>query len=196
MRFNKMVIPKNILFSGTASKSINILDPEQEKISQMFNEIYNEVYKKEDAKIEIKIDNDPKIITAKGALKANTDNKIEELIQSYIGLSPEKEILSGLTYSKIDFTIIDQVIENLTEYFNLLDGMNTKLNFNKSFGISNASYETFKNMRMENCKDYLLREIEDRKIDVSDVNGNLEETLFFYPLKGLLNELATKVSDL
>ncbi len=192
MKDSGLALPRHILFSGTASKSINLLDSTLTKVSRLFNEIFNEVYNKDDANIEVRIDESPKIITARGALKAEEILEIENLIHTQVGTNGTK-FNSSLTYDEIGENVIQEVLENVSNFFSLVDKINTKLDFNKSFGVSSASYEVFKEIRNENIHDYLLQGLHDRKKDVNDTASSLEETLFFYPFIGLLNELAAKV---
>lgn len=195
MRFNGKEIPKTILFSGTASKSLNILDSGQERFKKLINLIFNKVYESNEASIEIKLDKSPKIITARGAIYANADFEIEDLIQTYIGQDLNNSNKEKIKYSEINNAISDKVIDNLKSYFMLMDELNTELNFNNSFGISSKAYSLFKTERENNSKDYLLKGVDNRKIDIEDVNENIDEPLFFYPLKGFLNELASKLND-
>lgn len=196
MFHNKTDIPKNILLSGTASKSINLLDSSLLKVNKLFTEIFNHVYGKEDSKLEVKIDNSPKIITAKGALKGKITNNIDDLVMTYPGLHHKYEDTIDLSYNKIDSSIIDGIINNINDFFDTIDEINVKMDFSKSFGISSSSYEVFKEIRNENLQEYLLKGLEERKKDVNDNKSKLEETLFFYPFTGLLNELGSKVADL
>lgn len=195
MHFNGKDIPKTILFSGTAAKSLNILDSGQDRFKKLLNLIFNKVYSSNDSSIEIKLDKSPKILTAKGAIYANTNYDIDELIKTYLGQALDKSSAEKVNYSAIDNNITDNVIENLNSYYELLDELNTELNFNNSFGISSKSYSLFKSERNNNSKDYLLKGIDNRKIDVVDANESIDEPLFFYPLKGFINELASKLND-
>lgn len=192
MKFKEIAVPRNILFSGTASKSINLLDSGMTKVNQLFNEIFNGVYGQTNARIEVIINESPKVITAKGALKGILDKDVDNLIQSHVGTVDGAE-RQTIRYNQIDGLIIDQVIENVHIFFKLLDDVNAKMNFNKSFGISSSAYELFKDIRGENLKDYLLIGLKERKKDVDDTSSVIEETLFFYPLVGILNEYASKV---
>lgn len=205
MKANGSPIPQNILFSGTASKSINLLDPTLTRVNVLFEEIFKEVYDMSDGQVKVTIDPSPKIITAKGALKyASTIEKNEQNKKGKMLSSEEIEKLifihpgnaeyncEKLTYGDIDNNLLSSVVENSEEFFYLLDQVNGRIDFVKSFGISPSAYDVFTQSRRENLKDFLLKGLKERK-DNQKATSEIEETLFFYSFTGILNDLASKV---
>ncbi|WP_026914893.1 hypothetical protein [Christiangramia portivictoriae] len=197
MKKKNLEVPKQILFSGTGSKSLNILDPSEMKVkvNKLFNEIFNSIYSNKDSELKAEIYPKPKIITAKGALRGSIDREIDDLMYSFPGNELSTNFNDAISYNAINEELKESILENVKSFFKLLDNLNKKTDFFKSFGVSQNSYEVFKTMRNENLKDYLLRGLSEREKDLNSHDSPIEETLFFYPFIGLLNELASKVAQ-
>ena len=67
-----------------------------------------------------------------------------------------------------------------------------RVNLSSIYGIDPNAYDLFKEMRSENLPSYLKRGLNTFH---KDKTSNIEETLFFYPLIGVLNSLAFKLSN-
>jgi hypothetical protein len=68
------------------------------------------------------------------------------------------------------------------------------LNFIDEFGISTTSLKVFNNQKSNDLEDFIMAGLDLAKKD-SDDDEALSETLFFYPLIGKLNELATEINE-
>lgn len=195
MKHKGLKLPKNVLFSGTASKTIDILDKNKKKLTLLFNKIFDHVYQTTGSNVSINTNESPKVLTAKGALKiGESEIDLEQIMYVFYGekLDAEGDQLK-LDYGSADQRLAENVVANLEEFFELIDSINSEMSFSKSFGASSSSISLFKKIRKENLIDYALTGIEERKKDVGDDSSLIDETLFFYPLVGLLNRLASEV---
>lgn len=183
--------PNKILFSGTAAKSMVILDKNLKKANKLFSEIFNKVYESNDADISIQLDESPKIITAKGALKTTFEGDIENLIHTQLGANSGKAD-DKINFDSIDSKLISEVEFNVNSFLDLVLNLNSEMNYEKSFGISGKSIETLKIVRTEDLKSFIIQGIEEAEEDAGGKMATVEQTLFFFPLIGLLNRLASE----
>ncbi len=202
--------PRNLLLSGTASKNYHLMGLDREAIRDYFQYILTAVNGGDDEQnkstrvLDVIIDDYPKEVTAKGALskKGVDDVKVAELVRVLLGngteggkmqnpLDNEKE--TNLCFGDISSNkiIIEEVVQNVEEFYKLFDQIDKKLNFKNLFGISEKSRNIFKKVRSQDLHDFTLQGIHSYKEaeDIADTES-LAESLFFYPLTGMLNRLA------
>lgn len=201
-------LPNNILFSGTAAKSISILDPSNgfENISEYFKYMFEKIIVESEDKINVALEPLPKEITCKGVLKAGLNSEIKsESVVFWIGaegddtwaqlIDKEKDIEITPKYNEIesnDEKVSRLIEESIEDFYNLLDGYINKINLNSKYGIDAEGYELFKEVRSKNIASYLKRGLDSYH---KDKNRHVEETLFFYPLIGMLNNFSFKLSE-
>lgn len=199
-------VPENILLSGTASKTIKILDSGKNypNVTNLFKFIFKKVMDKEAIQLKIALSENPKEITCKGGLKANINEDITNCPMIFwLGgndnsvwskaLNKKTDIPNTPYYQDLESEKNMSIIEDsINDFFGLLDDYFNKINFEGEFGIDNAAYNQFKEMRSINIKDFLEHGV--RAFNRSP-DKHIEETLFFYPLIGILNKLAFELSN-
>jgi len=198
--------PKNLLFSGTASKTLKIIDAKQNfpNATNLFKHIISNVTEKTVEQLKIALADNPKEITCKGALKAGIQNNINNCpILFWLGgtegsdwdkvLNNKTDIKQTPLYSAIEDDSNKSSIESsLNQFFNLLDEYIKTINLESEYGIDYAAYEVFKDTRSLNIKDYIDQGV---KAFFKSSDKHIEETLFFYPLIGILHTLALELSN-
>jgi hypothetical protein len=80
----------------------------------------------------------------------------------------------------------------VNHYFTLLDEYFKGVSLEANFGIDNAAYLKFRQMRSSNITDFLEQGL---KAFYKSPEKHIEETLFFYPLIGILNKLAFELAN-
>jgi len=202
-----VAIPKNILLSGTASKTASIIDPTDDlkNISDLFKFFFEKVYgEKIDRSIGVNLSDKPKEITCKGGLKASyNSNMVDSIpIKFWIGgvnndvygrvLDREGDVVNIPKYGDIN-DIVKRDVENAIEDFYLvIDSYLKSINVETKYALSPDTLKIFKSIRSGNTIDLLIRGI---KSYYKKDESKIEETLFFYPLIGILNQLAYELSD-
>lgn len=200
-------IPKNILLSGTASKTIKIIDSGKgfPNISNLFKYIFNHVIGSDIKQLNIALSENPKEITCKGVLKANMDTDITNCpIIFWLGgnddstwgqaLNKSKDIQNIPYYKDIETIGVKALFkDSINNFFDLLDSYFSTINMEGDFGIDNSAYLKFKEMRSVNIQDYLEQGL---KAFYKSPDKHIEESLFFYPLIGILNKLAFELSNI
>ncbi|MCD5382776.1 hypothetical protein LR002_01495 [Candidatus Gracilibacteria bacterium] len=199
-------IPKYILLSGTASKSASILDSTDDfsNLSAMFKFIFEKVNgKKSDNGISIRLSQIPKEVTCKGALKANISESIKKApVKFWIGgmqddkwgaaFDKELNIQETPKYGDVNDSSKSEIEKAIKDFYSILDEYINTIRLESKFIIEPSAYQVFKDTREKGIKDYLIRGIKAyyKKNDVY-----IEESLFFYPLIGILNKLSYALSE-
>ena len=202
--------PRYLTFSGNGSRTIKIINGGSDltDLSEFTKLIFRDVFGKElEYNIEIKLNDNPKEITCKGGLECTNYgliNNIEESIKNVlVGTidnkivfeSEEKNENNTLLYSQIkNDSIIDSVINESNNFIDKFFDWNNKINYYNKFGINPGSFDKYKTYLKEDIKSYLIDGIDEKLKETQDnINVNIEEPLFFYPLNGSLNKLAYKI---
>ncbi len=199
-------IPKYVLLSGTASKSASIVDTSEKlsNLSNMFQFIFENVYNtKATAPLKIKLSPIPKEVTCKGALKANIDDSIKESpIKFWIGgtqpnswgviLDREKDVQNTPKYGDLDDKHKSEIEETIKNYYSILDNYIQTVRIESKYIIEPGAYTIFKELRNAGIKDFLMRGI---KAYYKKDDTRIEESLFFYPLIGILNKLSYALAE-
>lgn len=199
-------IPKYVLLSGTASKSASIVDTSEDlsNLSNMFQYIFESVYQtKASDNLKIKLSSIPKEVTCKGALKANIDDSIKESpIKFWIGgtkgdswgsiLDREKDVQNTPNYGELEDIQKSEIEDSIKSYYSILDEYIQTIRIESKYIIEPEAYSIFKQVRDAGIKDFLLRGI---KAYYKKNDTKIEESLFFYPLIGMLNKLSYALAE-
>lgn len=198
-------IPKNILLSGSASKTASILDPTHRfvNLSLFFKFIFEKVFATEIPAIKIELSPIPKEITCKGALKMSFAESItQNTIKFWIGgqengawgkaIDKEKDIRDTPKYKDINQEVIRDLERTIQEFYSIFDQYVRSANLEGDFNIELQAYNVFRKMQDEDISEYLIRGI---KAFYKKEEKHIEETLFFYPLIGILNKLSFELSQ-
>lgn len=202
-------IPQNVLLSGSASKSVKILCPSNLSALSNYMKFILEKVNNSDApsNFQITLSNNPKEITCVGALNSGLDSSIVNnkiiywpggnTVKTFFGDISEKNgnAVASLTYSDImnnsDYKM--QITNSILEFFEILDSYIVQNSIENAFSISDEAYLKFKNSRNLNLLNYLEYGI---KSSNKRDGQKVEETLFFFPLIGLLNSLSFELAQM
>ena len=201
LKKENLELPQKILFSGTGSKTLAIIDSEERssnlrKISErIFEKVYEGVkFSSTDTKLEIIQERTmPKEITCKGGLYSNDElvdispndiMKIHHCIKDIETLYP-KDLAND--------SFMNEIINHVKEFNDFFVGLNAEINFNDHFGVSPDSLSIFKSKMNQELREYL----ESSKASMRYTDDEaLKETLFFYPVAGTISQLSKELSQL
>ena len=188
--------PTNILFSGMGAKSIRILDPNRTEfniIKHLFEFIFKRIYRIDHYQInKIIMPENPKTITAKGGINIDFDNakNLKPSVKVWTGTN-DKTIIDKGNLPKINAIDFSEISDSINEFYNLLDEYVDSINLRDKFNISNDAYQKFAAFRKRrNIQEDLKHAIRGQNIPE---NEKISETLFFYPLMELLNQLPNEM---
>lgn len=193
--------PEYVAFSGNGSKLLNILGVDTPVGKQMLSEYTKRMFEKvmghKYSEYEIKVVTDserPKEATSKGGLALESipsPMDIRRMSATLMGTSGER-FIEGEQYSDLsdkDWASVKAVILDFTDkFFELAKEMNV----NDAFGVMPYS-------DIVRYKNDFTTNVENRIKNALNFYGKLnsdapiENTLFFYPITQLLNELAPKI---
>lgn len=205
VRKQDVQIPKNILFSGTAAKTLRILDPSDGFVNakKLFTAIINRVTQKSVDDLQIALTENPKEITCKGVLRPAQINSINNCPVIFwlggAGSSNLDRIVAAdanqgdtpLYESLSDEENKESIEKSILQFYDILDSFIKDVHIESEFGIDRKAYEIFKGMRHEKIKDLIVLGI--RAFNKKG-ESPIEETIFFYPLIGILHSLAVELS--
>jgi hypothetical protein len=198
--------PRNIVFSGTGSKTLQILDSDTDKcpfLTKLFKAIFNSVFDETNDEITIINKPNPKEATCKGAFYLGKLKDLDHTKIKEVNIGNIEEVTVQNTTNTTDNTIkykdltrqyIGGVIKNVEGFYELFNKLMIEQNFKETFGVSNESAKLFNEIKSRDLLDYELQGIENLKSDTTD-DDPLGETLFFFPLIGKLNELAGEIEN-
>ncbi|WP_298423530.1 cell division protein FtsA [uncultured Kordia sp.] len=202
MKANDLIIPKNIIFSGTGSKMLSLADGsvDHNKLKKLTELIFKKVYKHDEiSKIVIEQDKNPKEITCKGGLLIDVDIEDVEDIKTVLLGDNENTLVprESFKYSEIEnHPKLDNVVKEVNNFINILFEIHEDFNFSKNFGINARHIDDYKEILKDDLMGYLKEGIQSK---IDELQGNtkidIEESLFFYPLVGAINKLAYKISQ-
>jgi hypothetical protein len=210
MKEAKQDVPSAIVFSGTASKVLGLIDsdPNLKSLGALTEILFSKVFGEEKRQlITIKREGNPKEVTSKGLIyalakeqKGDMAAKSRLLAQVQLGGS-NGDIFplfdDCLQYETIikNESVLREVIENVESFLDLMMEIGkSKQFFMQEFGIERAvlTHEAVGNVK-NRLYDYLKFGLGESR-DVSGGDTTLDETLFFYPVRGLLGVLAFELS--
>ena len=191
--------PNTLAFSGNGSKTLDILAANITLLTPLFQKIiedvYNEHYSATAGFSVIKV-SFPKTVTCKGGMFINTSDfdEVQTLKKSLLGF--DKTTFAGkLSYNDVKQDegvrngLIQQVESFIDYIFKLIPLYQNKL------GIDLTIKDQAQALCKQQLDNYLTDGIDKRITDVQNWGGNgiVDETLFFYPFVGMLNNLAFKL---
>lgn len=208
-KVNGLDAPNNLLFSGTGSKSAFVLtggnNPEsQQLLGKLFSQIFLKVTG-QDSNIQIRIDENPKEITAKGGLyKGDDSTEIDSVIQLSLGtgeindiVTPRKNLTEQIKLTQVDDETLSKVIDNIEEFERTLSNVDQEISFKNTFGIDLNAIKGLNEVLQDkdSIKNALLIGLERQKTDMGSEDEIVQETFFFYPVVVMLNKLASKLAS-
>ena len=203
MKAKELEMPRHIGFSGNGAKVINILTTDRnllEKLSKMiFEKIYEAKYPSDGLSI-ILMDN-PKEATSMGAILCAKREDFDEIKKKKIiltGIDSASFATNDLTYETIENNIdkyIDYVQKETEKFFDFVFKLNgDEISFRDSFGIDQDVITLADKIRKQDIKTFAGNKLH-QKLDEVSKEDKIEETMFFYPLSGILNNLIYKIYE-
>ena len=200
MKKKQIELPKHIVFSGTGSKVLNVITTDLKILSNLSKTIFENVYGSKFNSDGLSIETEkemPKEVNCKGGLMLNA----EDLAIDIRTIKTTHTCLNGvdkLTYDQLDETAKAKIANYVGEFNKFFFNLNAQFSFADYFNVSAKSLEIFKDELSKHLRDYLEEGLEyNKKLDeIATDDKEIEETLFFYPLIGAINNLSTHLSQL
>lgn len=198
MKQKQVELPKHIIFSGTGSKILNIISSDLKILASLSKKIFENVYSQSFDSDGLSIETEkemPKEVTCKGGLMSNTEDLSIDVrnIKSTLTCLVNVE---KLTYDKLDDSTKAQIAKYVNGFNKFFFTLDSQYRFADYFNVSEKSLGVFKEELNKHLRDYLEEGLEyNKKLDeISNDDKEIEETLFFYPLIGAINNLTSHLS--
>lgn len=198
----KLKEPRHISFSGNGSKIVNVLTTDMNTLAQFTKKIFEGVlghpYSGELEILGFEKDSNPKEATAKGGILRGILGGVQDATRdSIIILKGDNSgiVSAEETYGDIDDAYIAQTIGEVKRFFDFaLDTLNENFNYNDNFGISKDSLAMAKELCQKDLDTFIRKGI--NSCSDEDKHNKIEETIFFYPIKGVINALSQAIYDM
>ena len=200
MKAKGLEMPRHIGFSGNGSKVINILTDDKELLEKLtkkiFEKIYGEEYPKDGLTI-VMMDN-PKEATSMGAILATGKTSVSEKKVIFLGTDDNSFAVGDMSYKECSENVsgfVEKIKTETEKFVDFVFSLNEgEISFRDSFGIDQQAIDEAK----EGCKRDIKTFAENKILQkLSEVNkeDKVEETMFFYPLSGMLNSLTDRICE-
>lgn len=199
MKDKSLEMPRHIAFSGNGSKVIRILTSSNSTLEKftkrIFEKIYGENYPADGLTI-LQNENNPKEVTCKGGLANPTYQEYEEMahmkmVYKAVQINGES-FVNGDTYASIDDNYIQRTVDEAKNFVNFVFDLNREFSFKNNFDSSEISLEIAKKECMRDLGTFTKNGLDIKRQEVTN-NDVIEETMFFYPLSGMLNALISAI---
>ena len=206
MKSKGLMKPKTIAFSGNGARTLRILSDEDTVVAKFAKLIFDGVYGDNKGTIQVMMELNPKIATCKGGLEDPNPQPYETIgdIKTVFVGNDFSHDDNQLTYADIIDSTKEEVVQSVEEFFKFLFDLHKN---NQEFLVNMLSADP---TILNDVKEFCLGEEGSQLLQVSMAQGisnkcksdgvsrdtPLEETLFFYPLVGLLHDLAYRIGQM
>ena len=190
--------PRHITFSGNGSRIIKVITTDWKLLAKytkiIFEKVLEKPYSGELEILGLEKESNPKEATCKGGFvqgyNQNGSNDIVVFQTHDNSFVTEKD-----TYNSVGDDYKQKTIKSIETFFDFaLNTMNSSFNFDDNFGVTSESL----NIAKIECKKDLLTFL-DKGIalrqEESEAQDIIEETFFYYPIKGVLNAISSAIYD-
>lgn len=201
MKARGLQVPSTIAFSGNGSRTLAVLSSNDKTLADFFGRIFSKVYGANAVAIDVILEKQPKKATCKGGI-LRSDAQAAELRDDIkfdlLGCDLETTI-AHKTLSSIGETTKEQIVNEVLRFVAFTKDFNKNDYYRDKFDVD-ASIENLIDVLFtpEKVKEYLKEGLERKSQELANMSAqdSIDETLFFYPFIGLLNELAREISKL
>jgi hypothetical protein len=200
MKIKGLKRPLTLAFSGNGSKTLRILSANNNTIGEFAKLIFDGIYNEQGTPLDIIFEDEPKKATCKGGIldpTPQTPNDIKTIKFTLIGhdLGENPDLTEKVKFEQITENKQKQITDSVIAYIDFLFELHNNNDefLTRSLGADDSIIDQVK----EICKDRVeLSQSLKSALRTKKANKVVEETLFFYPLIGVLHELAQKISKM
>lgn len=205
MKAKGIDMPRHITFSGNGSKILNILSTNDVTLvnftRKIFEKIYNVAYN--DDGLDIIRPENSKESTCKGGFSlkefvSQDYSLIKEMKTVLLGTNSESFADAQVKYDDIKDTDLNSVVEEVKKYIEFTFNLDNEFSFYDNFDIDRSIMQKVKDICKKDIKTYLETGLSKKQNEISKdgADDNLEETLFFYPLVGIINAVVRNIYNM
>lgn len=209
MNAKDLQMPDKIVYSGNGSRVIPFFTNDKETLKDftklIFEKVYGRKYHSNDLDIILNEEN-PKEATCKGGFFIEKPDSFSDILRKKVVLHSngtdriiqrESNSIDGVkeedSYKAVNNKYIEQTVDEAKSFIQFVFDL---LPFfaNEGYKLNNVSIEIAKEVCFQKLDIYAKNGWQLKKKDVTETEG-IEETLFFYPLVGMLKELSDAICN-
>lgn len=205
MKAKNFPMPRHITFSGNGSKMLNILTTSNATLESftklIFMKVYDQSYSVDGLTI-IRPERS-KESTCKGGIihepfQPQDYFQIKNMKTVLLGNDNETFATDNMSYDDIDESLKADVVANTNKFFDFVFTLDKCFSFFDAFEVDKSIMDSVKALCARDVKTYLENGIAIKKqmLEKDGADNNIEETLFFYPLVGILNALVREIYNM
>jgi len=199
MKSKRLDMPRYITFSGNGSRVISILTDDCKLLEKYTRLIYEKVYDQEypAGGLEIKYNSEhPKEVTCKGGIIGGCYEDYDSIADAKVVLMgvDSSSFVEGERYLNISNEMVLRASSSAKNFIQFILSLNDKISFKDNFGIDSNALNIAKSVCIRDLDTHTRNGL-DRKLKEVDKEDFVEETLFFYPLHGMLNALSAAICE-
>lgn len=203
MKSKGLKMPNHIAFSGNGSRIVSVLTSDSETLSKYTKLIFEKVYEQKYDNNGLKVVLDsvaPKESTCKGGLLFDANMNYGNLNEKVVIL---RSVADGTFFDRnITYEDLKQhtdeyessVVADAKEFIDFIFALHDSMRFDEYFNVDISQIKDAKNVCNKYLETYFKRGLANR-IRESGENVPVEETMFFYPVIGILNALANELGN-
>jgi hypothetical protein len=198
VKLKQLAIPRHVSFGGNGSKSLNIITADDDTLSKFTRLIFEGVMgQPADNKLDVLGLGDhslSKESTCKGGLYGDQTEDLRDM-NVMLKADAKRFINPEDTYAAITEEDKTEVVEAVKRFLDFFFELDRQFSFDDNFGVTPLAMNLAREVLYgKDLTTFLTKGIELSRGE-SDENGRIEETFFFYPLKGMMQELSEKINE-
>lgn len=191
--------PRHIAFSGNGSKIISIISSDPQILAKYTKIIFEKVLGTDYGSaldiLGLEQGSNPKESTCKGGLIAAEvyDEEPETLV---LRDSSGKLANTNDTYASISDAHKAEIVKTVKDFFRFaLTEIPSAFNLDSNFGVDNVTMKIAKEECSKDLETYLDKGIELSIKESGNKDNQIEDAITFYPIKGVLQSLSSKIQE-
>ena len=200
MHSKDLQLPRHIAFSGNGARVVSVLSPNMDTLAAYTKDVFCRVYKidKYDTDgLEIILTDNPKAATCKGGLNVMQSGNVNIAIgQKLVLKDTESETFYDLlndTYQTINPNIQANTVNNVRDFLRFTLNSKSSFSIKDQFGIEQSVLDEAVDVCGRDLDTFFDNGLE-QKLQENAPTDPVEETLFFYPIIGMLHELCDYIN--
>jgi hypothetical protein len=205
MKAKNLEMPGHLTFSGMGSKAINLVSEDDPTLADLSKIIFEKIYgsKYENYTLSIIKAENPKEVTCKGGLYIKDEKEelqdLDHLKVIHLGTTEDILVVeNSMKYREKNKDIEKSVVMEINQFYDFLlsihnDGFNLERNLDINVKNLNLYFKALGKDQRE-LTTYLRDGLNLKSKDQIQENEDIEETFFFYPLVGAINNLAYHIA--
>lgn len=200
MKAKGIGMPQTVAFSGNGSKTLQVISQnhavQEEFVKNIFEKVYGETYPR-NRRFYLKFDNEkPKEATANGGLEATTEQAAANPELVVMLGTDDTTFVTTEQYNKITDKQKADIVKSVTDFIGFIPTLNIANAFGQKYFLDVTILDDIIEICQQNLSSYLDLGLDKvGKLIAGDPTqtNDITESLFFYPIVGMLNNLAKEI---